>query len=291
MDPEIHRIAAVQYPISGDASVEDLARRIEDWTRRAAEGGAGLVVFPELSVLDAWPLHSDAKEASITDSIARQVTPEYLKAARAAAARHGIAVLAGSVPHLEQGILRNSAFLFFEDGRQVRQDKVYLTKWGRKVQMVPGRGVQVFDAPWGRTAILVCYDAEFPDLSVALGPEAPEVILVPSMTESPEGFMRVRWASQARAVEQFAYVIVTGTVGRPQPNWAHFGQAVFLTPQSPGFPGILAEGPKDRPALVFADLNLKQLRTERNTAHFFPAREAAVGPERPTRRGAPSRNH
>jgi predicted amidohydrolase len=271
---DVLRVAVAQYAIRGDATAEAIAARVDALAADAAAGGAELLVLPELFVLDAWPLTSTASETEITRRIAREVTPRVRARLQAAARAHGVAILGGSAPELRDGRLFNTARLYLADGTEHAQDKVHPTAWGRRVGMTPGASVEVFDAPWGRTAILICYDIEFASLSVALEPAAPEVWLVPSMTESEAGRHRVRWTAQARAVEHHAFVVVAPTVGAPADDWRHFGRAAVLTPQDSGWPGVLAEARSGRPGLVFADLDLGALRDSRARTAFYPARDA-----------------
>lgn len=272
--PGAHRLAAVQYRIHAGRTPEQVIAQVEAHVATASTAGAELVILPELFLFDVWPDEVE-DEAAFVREVAADVTPRILDAAARAAKASGVAVLVGSVPELREGALYNTAHLYFPDGREVRQDKVYLTAWGKKVGMTPGRDLAVFDSPWGRSVILICYDVEIPELSERLVAGSPEVILVPSMTESEHGLFRVRWAAQARAVEHHAYVVVAGTVGHPGPEWVHHGQAAFITPRDAGYPGILTEGPRDAEAVVLGDLDLELLRTRRAEATFYPAKDEA----------------
>ncbi len=268
-----HRVAALQYEIRTGRALSAILAEVEQAAALAAASGSGLLLLPELFVFDVWKEEIGDEPAYIRE-VARDISPSLLAGIDAIARGHGIAVLAGSVPELRGEELFNTAHLIFSDGTRVRQDKMFLTDWGKKMGITPGRRLEVFDAPWGRSVILVCYDVEIPSLSAELIEARPEVILVPSMTESSHGYHRVRWAAQARAVEHHAYVVIAGTVGTPNPTWQHFGQAAFLTPRDEGFPGVLAEGPMGEPALIFADLDLAKLRASRASATFYPAKDA-----------------
>ena len=288
---EVARVAALQYEIRGDRSLSTILSDVDNMIQGAAGEGAELVVLPELFVLDVWP-PKEEDESAFVRKVAADTTPTLLNELQSISAREDVAVLAGSVPELRGESLFNTAHLFFPDGRSVRQDKMFLTAWGLRVGMTPGTKLKVFESPWGRSVILICYDVEFPSLSQKLVQARPEVILVPSMTESTYGYHRVRWAAQARAVEHHAYVVLVGTVGRPHPKWSHFGQAAFITPQDQGFAGILAEGPLNEPGTTFADLDLAKLRASRTRTYFYPARDelstANVGPGVPAKRKMPS---
>lgn len=266
------RIAAVQYEIRGERPLSDILSEARTLVRQAARAQAELVVFPELLVLDVWP-QTVGDERAFVRRVASEHTPAALEAFASIAEESSVAVLAGSFPEIRGRRLYNTAYLFFPKGRKVRQDKMYLTAWGKRMGMTPGHTLSVFDAPWGKSVILVCYDIEIPTLSARLVEKQPEVILVPSMTESEHGLGRVRWSAQARAVEHHAFVVVASTVGQPSPTWAHFGQSVVVTPRDEGFPGILAEAPRAEPTILFADLDVSALRRSRAQTTFYPARD------------------
>lgn len=270
--PGHHRMAAVQYEIRAGRPLDDVLTEIEVLATRAAEAGAELMVLPELFIFDTWASEVEDEPAYVRQ-VATDLTPVLLARAKDMADRLGIALLVGSVPELRGEALFNTAYLFFSDGRAVRQDKLFLTAWGKQVGMTPGRKLEVFDAPWGRSVILVCYDVEIPTLSARLVDAQPEVLLVPSMTESLHGYHRVRWSAQARAVEHHAYVVIAGTVGQPSRDWVHFGQAAFITPRDAGYPGVVAEGDFNEAELVIADLDLSTLRKNREKATFYPAKD------------------
>ena len=202
--PAVARIAAAQYPIEGDRSFDQIRDKVVAHVAEAASAGASLIVFPELVALDAWPTTpAPADEAAAARRLAREITPPLIAAVRRLADEHGVAIVVGA-PREVGGAVRNSAVLAFPDGRSVVQDKLFLTPWEREVGWEAGDRLVVFETPWGRTAILICYDCEVPMLSDRLAEHAVEVLLVPSMTESEHGLLRVRWTAQARAVGALA---------------------------------------------------------------------------------------
>lgn len=67
--------------------------------------------------------------------------------------------------------------------------------------------------PWGKLAILTCYDIEFPEAARIAADKGVELILCPSYTETVSGYYRVRNTSQARAIENQLFVALSGIVG------------------------------------------------------------------------------
>lgn len=268
------RVSAVQYPIEPNSAFEKLKNKVANAVREAARRQSDLVIFPELLTMDLWTLNNGKSDREISFDVARQYTEAYFQFVTELSKRHQIAILAGSSPRVKNNEIYNTAMMVFPNGRQIFHDKVFLTEWEKEQGWKTGNELTVFDAPWGRTVILTCFDSEFPLTTQALAASAPEWILIPSMTETEAGLKRVRWSAQARAVEHHAFVVVTGTVGR-YPGWEQVGQAALLEPWEKQFKGVVQEGRKNANEIVTGDYNIQALRANRAVTHLNPAKEQA----------------
>jgi predicted amidohydrolase len=272
--PPMHELkaAAIQFQIDTGKSIDDYLEKCRQLVDEAARQGNQLVVFPELTTLDMVSYRRGAEtEAAQMNAIARQYTAQIFEQTAEWARQKNIAILAGSSGRETPNGIVNTAMLVLPDGRRFYQDKLFLTpdevQWG----WTTGNELKVFETPWGKTAILICYDSQFPALSQALAQHGVDVILIPSMTSGP-GINRVRWAAQARSVEHHAYVVTTGTVSPPgRSNFS--GQAAFITPQEVGYPGILKQGTRDQADLVSATFNLDQLRRSKQNTGIYAGRD------------------
>ncbi|MES2767669.1 MAG: nitrilase-related carbon-nitrogen hydrolase [Bdellovibrionota bacterium] len=262
------RLSSVQYLIEGNHSLDSMMSKITRLVQEAKEKGSELVVFPELFIFDLLRDQNDPQIEVRLREIAETVTPILFERIADLAQRESIAILAGSTPILENNRIYNRAMIVFQDGQRIFQDKLFLTPdeldWG----WASGTRLQVFNAPWGKTTILICYDCEFPIISNLLARSKPEVILIPSMTESRHGFRRVRWSAKARAIEHRAYVVHTGNVG-----YLQYGQAATMTPSEAGHPGIKNQGKINKFEIVTTDLDIGHLRQTRLTRGPHPARD------------------
>jgi predicted amidohydrolase len=269
------KVSAIQYPVEYDRSLEQVLAKVTAFAEKAKREGAEVIVFPELFVLDVLPKGGSgtATEAArllkLVDQDQSKLVAHFQKLSRDL----NIPIQAGSFPRREGSEIRNTAHLFFPDGREVQQDKLFLTPWEKDFGWSPGNELKVFDTPWGKSAILICYDCQFAALSEKLAPHKPELIFVPSMT-GEKGFHRVRWAAQARSVEHFAYIVVTGTTDESIVGREYLGQAAFITPQEEGFPGILAEGKLNEAGVTTASFDLRKLRENRETTGIYSAKHA-----------------
>jgi predicted amidohydrolase len=264
-------VAVVQYPLVGRLSVEQLFYKVKSYVDTASAAGSQLIILPELFSLDM--LVDFENPVPEFNGIIRALFPEFIKQLTQLAAEKNVYLLAGSLPVIipETKKIRNRSYLFSPDGKSVYQEKMFLTpeevEWGWEATDT----LNIIKAPWGTTAITICYDSEFPLVFQTLAGNVVDVVLVPSMTEET-GFTRVRWSAQARTVEHMAYVLVTGVVGAPAPGWEMTGQGAVLGPSLTGFTPTIAEGVMDAADyIVYASLDMKKLRDAKATEKYYPA--------------------
>jgi predicted amidohydrolase len=192
------------------------------------------------------------------------------------ATENGLYIIAGTHPVIQEGELFNAAHLFTPNGRVFRQKKVHLTPTEKgPYQMSRGHGFYVYHTAYGKIAILVCYDVEFPEAARVLAEAGAQILFVPSCTDERQGFCRVRYCAQARAIENQIYVAMAGTVGNlPEVPYmaTHYGQAAILTPSDYFFArdGIAAEGTVNQEQMVISDVNLDLLDERRINGTVIP---------------------
>jgi predicted amidohydrolase len=156
------------------------------------------------------------------------------------------------------------------------QGKLHMTRFENEEWKVsPRDGLKVFDTAFGRMAVAICYDVEFPEIVRAAAKAEAHILVVPSCTDDRQGFFRVRYCAHARAIENQLYVITAHTVGSlPMVPAVHlnYGQAAILTPSDFPFSrdGILAEGNVNQEQMVIGDLNLKTILDTRTTGTVLP---------------------
>ena len=257
------RLGLLQYGVGRPGSVADFARAL-DARLEAGRAGADLLVLPEYACVELGAALAGGDAAHEARELAAMVAaaPEILAAMRAAARRMGVWLLPGTLPmRRDDGAVVNRAPLIAPDGRLAFQDKRAMTRfeterWG----VSRGADPAVFDTPWGRIGVSVCYDVEFPK-HVRVQVEAGAwLVLAPACTDTPHGFNRVAIAAAARAMENQCYVAITPTVG--QAPWSaaldvNRGHAAVFGPVDRGFPedGVLARGAPDVEQWVFCTLD------------------------------------
>jgi predicted amidohydrolase len=263
------RLGALAYPVTAPTSFADFADKFVALVAEGARGGAALLVMPEYACMElaAAGKYAGNVAAELEDMCAQRAA--LLGLFRDTAQHHGVWLLPGTLPWQEGGRVRNRAPLISPDGRMRVQDKSVMTRFEAEQWGVQGgRPPSVFDTPWGRIGIAICYDVEFPNLVRAQVQAGARLILVPSCTDTLHGFNRVGLSARARALENQCFVAVAPTVG-DAPSLAtldeNHGFAAVFGPVDRGFPadGVIARGEMDAPGWVFADLDFHRLEAVR----------------------------
>jgi predicted amidohydrolase len=262
-------VGIVQYPLVGSMTAGEMVGKVRSYVSTAKSKGSELVMLPELFSLDLVDFTKPVPPQ--LQHVAHECFTSVIQELQDLAVEYGVHLLAGSLPfETQEKKIRNRSFLFSPEGKSVFQDKIFLTPdevgWGWEGSTT----LSVFETPWGNTAISICYDSEFPLISETLTGKPIDLLLVPSMT-GDEGFTRVRWATQARAVEHMAYVLVTGTTGAPAEGWEMKAQGAALGPSLPGFTPTIAEGDINADSIVFATLDFTQLAEAKARGAYYPA--------------------
>lgn len=275
------RVSAVQYHLHSIQSFEEFAHQCEHYIKAALEFDTEFILFPEFFTTQLLSIKGkDGSALTINDL--PSFTEQYQELFVSFAKKYNIYIIAGTHVVEVNGKLRNTAHLFYPDGRIGTQAKLHITptevhEWN----MSRGEGLEIFDTDKGKIAILTCYDIEFPEIVRMAKAKGADVIFCPSCTDDRHGFHRVRYTSHARAIENQVYVVLTGTVGAlPTVDFmrANFGQAAIITPNDVPFPpkGLLAEGEINNDMIITADLDLELLYKVREKGSVTTWRDRRV---------------
>jgi len=273
------RVACVQYQVRKINSFEDFANQVEYFVETAADDySADFVVLPEFFSVQ---LLSQITPLSPLEGIRHlaELTPNFENLMSGLARKHGVHIVAGSHPVMEDGKLYNMGMFFRPDGSSVGQPKLHITPsektyWG----IDGGNSLVVIQTPRAKIGILICYDIEFPEAARMLADQGVEVIFVPYCTDNRQGYIRVRTCAHARAIENQIYVVTAGIIGNLPDVPAmdiHYGRASVFTPSDFEFArdGIQAEADSNIETLLVTDLDLSDLYRSRRAGSVTPLQD------------------
>lgn len=271
------RVSCVQYQVRGINSFQDFADQVEYFVETAADYRSDFVVFPEffsVQLLSQKPL----KQLPAVEGIRKlsEMTDEFMSLMSRLAKDYGLHIIAGSHPMEIDGTLQNVCPIFAPDGSYKLQSKLHITPSEKKYWGISGgNDLQVISTPKARIGVLICYDSEFPEAARHLADEGAEIIFVPYCTDDRHGFLRVRYCSQARAIENQLYVVTAGIIGNLPSVPAmdiHYGKAAVFSPSDHAFArdGIQAEADSNVEMLLVTDLDINDLYRSRASGSVRP---------------------
>ena len=234
-------VAAVQMISSPDVA-ENIAsaRRL---VGEAAATGAQLVVLPEY-----WPIMGRSDSDKVGH--AEQPGSGPIQDCMAELARqHGVWLIGGTLPLVSDDAAKviNTTLVYDPQGQPAsRYDKIHLFGFSKGAEhydeartIVPGASVVVFDAPFGRVGLAICYDLRFPELFRAMG--ACTLMVVTAAFTHTTGAAHWEVLLRARAIENQCYVLASAQGGVHPNGRRTFGHSMLIDPWGT-VTAVLAEG-------------------------------------------------
>ena len=259
------RLGLIQWQMRPYKDLDELLNQAEYFIDAVAGYRSDFVLFPEF--FNA-PLMAKDNHLSTPDAIRELAkhTAAIVQKFSEFSISYNINIISGSMPEMKDGRLYNVGYLCRRDGSVDRYEKLHVTPDEAKVWgMQGGSQIKAFDTDCGKIGVLICYDSEFPELSRLLADEGMDILFVPFLTDTQNGYSRVRHCSQARAIENECYVAIAGSVGN-LPNVENmdiqFAQSMVFTPCDFSFPtnGIKAEATPNTEMILIADVDIDLLR-------------------------------
>ncbi|MGS2725315.1 GNAT family N-acetyltransferase [Psychroserpens sp. BH13MA-6] len=259
------RLGLIQWQMRPYKNLDDLMEQVEYFVDSVAAYRSDFAVFPEFFNAPLMAEYNHMHEPDAIRELAKY-TKTIIEKLQQLSISYNINIISGSMPEVVDDKLFNVGYLCRRDGSLERYEKIHVTPdearvWG----MQQGNELKTFETDAGKIGILICYDSEFPELSRLLADEGMDILFVPFLTDTQNGYSRVRLCAQARAVENECYVAIAGSVGNlPNVNNMdiQYAQSAVFTPCDFSFPnnGIKAEATTNTEMILVADVDLSLLR-------------------------------
>ena len=196
--------------------------RGREMASQAAAAGAKLLLFPEL-----WTTGYDlSRAAELAEPIPAGPTARELLAW---ADEFDLWISGSMLERTSRGVF-NAAALFGPKG-QMRGPYRKIHRFGPMSEdrwLEAGCAPGVFELPWGKTGMAICYDLRFPELFRSYALAGVRLILLPSEWPHPR---LAHWLalSRARAIENQCFFAAVNRVGADRDN--HFcGHSLLIDP-------------------------------------------------------------
>jgi len=228
------KIAAIQMVSSTklEENLNSAANLIAD----AAAKGAKLCVLPEYFA--SMPENSNQRRL-IAEEDGNGRVQSFLAEQ---SLKHKVWIVGGSHPIFskQENKFYGRCYVFNESGEQVvHYDKMHLfdvavdDKHGRYCESdytAAGTHPVVFDSPWGKVGVAICYDVRFPEYFRCLSKLGAELIVIPAAFTEPTGKAHWHEILKVRAVENLSYLVASAQGGEHQNGRTTFGHSCIYSP-------------------------------------------------------------
>ncbi len=222
-------VAQVQMRVTRDKA-ENIAAACR-LIRRAAEQGAEFVMLPEMF---CCPYENGAFRP-----YGEEQDGPAQRALSALAAALGIWIVGGSIPELEGNRVYNTSFVYDSAGRQVaRHRKMHLfdisVEGGQTFResdtLSPGGEITVFDTPWGKMGLCICFDLRFEELARLMALRGARVIFVPAAFNMTTGPAHWELLFRQRAVDNQLFTVGTSPARSESETYVAWGHSIVCDP-------------------------------------------------------------
>jgi len=281
--PRSVRVATVQFQVRQVKSVEQFEQQIEYFVDVAADYKSDFIAFPELVTLPILSVEDKKMRHEEAVLHMTKYTQRFVNFMQGLAISYNINIIGGSHPTIvtEDGSedIHNVSYVFLRDGSIHSQEKLHPTEDERYWWNIKGgNNLQAIKTDCGPIGVLIGYDCEFPETARYLADQGAMILFVPFCTDERQSYMSLRYCSQARAVENQLYVVMSGTVGNVPDVESidiNYAESCILTPCDFAFArdGVASTTAANTEMIAFADLQLENLLVNRNAGTFQNLKE------------------
>jgi predicted amidohydrolase len=256
------KCAAIQMASSPNVGSNLL--EAEKLIAEAAKAGAKLVALPENFALMG---EHELDKIRIKEVDGQGPIQNFLSET---AAKYGVWIVGGTMPIAgdAEHKVRAACLIYNDRGERVaRYDKMHLFDvsvpgtnevYRESDSIEAGPRPLVFDTPFGRIGVAVCYDLRFPEFFREMARMGMEILVIPSAFTAETGAAHWELLLRARAVENLCYIIAPNQGGFHINGRKTFGHSMIVDPW-----GVVLDCHKTGGGFIVADIDLERLEKVR----------------------------
>ncbi|MGL4670314.1 MAG: carbon-nitrogen hydrolase family protein [Methanobacteriaceae archaeon] len=181
----------------------------------------------------------------------------------------GIWIIAGSIPEKTISNLSNkekiynTSFVFNDKGELVaKHRKIHLfdidikgkIRFMESDTLSSGRDITVFNSPFGKIGLCICYDIRFMELSRLMALEGADIIVIPGAFNLTTGPLHWELLFRARAVDNQIFTIGVAPALNKESSYHSYGNSIAVNPWGE----IIAKADYNE-EVVIVDLDLNEV--------------------------------
>lgn len=223
------RLGLIQLAAGDDKTVNLQAARRE--IDRVVRKGAELVILPEMFCVPY--------ETSRFADYAEAEGGEAQQMLAAAAKENGCWLVGGSICEEENGHYYNTSYVYNPQGVCVaKHRKMHLfdidIEGGQYFKesdvLSPGTSLTVFDTPWGRVGLAICFDIRFADMAAAMVDAGAQLLVYPASFNMSTGPRHWELLFRARAMDGQCYAVGVAPARDENASYVSWGHSMVVNP-------------------------------------------------------------
>ena len=249
------KIALIQQACSEDKS-KNLTIGLSN-ARKAAENGANIICFAELAFEPFYPQYQkpDQPEKK-AESIPGPITDAFAEIAR----EYGVVIVL-NLYEKDSSNLYDSSPVISTDGSILGITRmVHITDYAcfyEQDYYTPGNtGAPVYDTPFGRLGVAICYDRHYPEYMRALAVAGAEIVFIPqagSLGEWPEGLYEAE--VRTAAFQNGYFTALCNRVGE-EPKLTFAGESFVCNPEGE----VIAKAGTGTEEILYSDIDIEAIK-------------------------------
>ncbi|MBR5479277.1 MAG: carbon-nitrogen hydrolase family protein [Clostridia bacterium] len=198
----------------------------------------------------------------------------------AVAKEFGVYLVGGSIPERDGEKIYNTAFVFSPEGKEVaRHRKAHLfdidviggQKFRESDTLTPGDEVTVFDTPFGKVGLCICFDIRFAEFSLAMAKKGADIIIVPAAFNMTTGPLHWELLFRARAVDNQVFTVGVAPARDESADYISYGNSIVVSPM-----GQIIERFDEKAQAKIVEIELSQVESVRTQIPTLSARREAL---------------
>lgn len=248
------KIALCQLLVKADKQVN--LNQATSMLQEAVASGARLAVLPEMFNCP-YDIHCFRDYAEEIPS--GETTNHLSNLART----HGLFLVGGSIPELSGELLYNTSVVFNPQGGIIaRHRKAHLfdvrvkngIEFTESLVLSPGNTATLFETPWGKFGVEICYDIRFPELTRKMAKEGARLVIVPAAFNMTTGPLHWELLFRSRALDNQIFMLGTSPARDPQATYVAYGHSIAVNPW-----GYVLAQLDEKPGLLMVELELAEI--------------------------------
>ncbi|XP_013922522.1 PREDICTED: omega-amidase NIT2 [Thamnophis sirtalis] len=246
------RLALIQLHVS--AVKTDNLNRACRLVKTAAEQGAKIVILPECFNCPYGTKYFPEYAEKIPGDCTQKLSD--------IAKECGIYLIGGSIPEDDAGKLYNTCTAFGPDGTMLaKYRKIHLfdidvpgkIRFQESETLSPGDKFSVFETPYCKIGIGICYDIRFPELAQIYTQKGCKLLVYPGAFNLTTGPAHWELLQRGRAVDNQVYVATASPARDETGSYVAWGHSTVVNPWGE----VIAKAGTEE-TIVYAEIDLKK---------------------------------